>query len=145
MIGKKKKKNTLINNMDDTRTVVYDFRRRLTVFESYRPTEYRLTPKLEEDIMIPVLDTHLSKLFAGDIDDANADVLDQQIFSVAREGKPDLARQRYEHQDMIARLAARWVSDYKDLSNLSALCRQELDELVENHKATCQLVEKYNG
>lgn len=139
---RKKKKHTLINNLDDTRETAYDFRRRLTVFESYRPSEYRMTPKLEEDVVMPMLETHLEKLFAGEIDDANGDVLDRLIFAGAREGKPYLALQHYEHKDLIARLVARWKSDYKDLKNLREFRGQELEELLADHKATCKLLEK---
>lgn len=142
MFGRKKQKSTVIYNMDDTRTTVYDFRRRMNPFESYRPAEYRLNPYLKEDIVKPMLDAHLSRLFAGEIDDANGDVLDRLIFSGAREGKSDLTLQRYEHKDMIARLVARWKSDYKDLINLRDLRKYELEELLADHKITCQMASK---
>lgn len=145
MFRRKKKQITLINNMDDSRTIVYDFRRRLTEFESYRPAEYRLTPALEEDYVKPLLDEHLSKLFAGSIDDANGDVLDRIIFAGAREGKPDLSRQRLEHKDMLARLVARYKSDYHDLSNLRELRKEELDELRADYDETNRMVAKDMG
>lgn len=138
----RKRKHTQIQNMDESRAIVYDFRRRLIKFEGYRPAEYRLNPALKEEVVKPMLDRHLAKLFAGEIDDANGDVLDRLIFSGVREGKTDLVRQRYEHMDMIARLTAGWESDYQDIRQLRDLREEELEELISDYRITCKLEEK---
>lgn len=145
MFGRMRRKKALINNMDDTRTTVYDFRRRLTEFESYRPPEYVINPALDEDIMYPRLDAYLAKLFAGGVDPGNGDVLDELIFSAAIEGMPDLARQRYEHKDVIVRLAARYVTDYEDLKKIRNHRQLELEETMEDHKKTCSMEKRISG
>ena len=75
---KKKKRQSLYNSVDDSRSTVYDFTLRSTPigFESYRTTEYTLYHKLDEAEMLPRIDDHLEKLFAGNVDDANGYMLD---------------------------------------------------------------------
>ena len=94
MFGKKKSP-ALFNAVDDSRIVVHDFRLRGTQvgFESYRTVEYHLYRKLEEAYMMPKLEEHLNRLFAGDIDDANGDMMDAILFSAAREALPELDKQ----------------------------------------------------
>lgn len=142
MFGRKKRKDAWISEMDDTRVTVYDFRRRLTKYESYRPAAYRLSPALQDSEMFPKLDEHLARLFSGEIDSGNSDVLDEMIFSAAREGKCELAIQRYNHKDMIVRLAARYHSDYEDLKNLRSQRQEELDAVLQEHEVTCFMEEK---
>lgn len=85
MFGKKKQQ-PLFNSIDDSRAVSYDFRLRSTKlgFESFRTLEYQLYHKLDESEMLPILDDHLNKMFSGEIDDANADMLDNLIFGAER-------------------------------------------------------------
>ena len=91
----KKKQQSLYNSVDDSRSTVYDFTLRSTPigFESYRTTEYTLYHKLDEAEMLPRIDDHLEKLFAGNVDDANGDMLDEIIFGAAREALPYLSKQ----------------------------------------------------
>ena len=126
MFGKKKNQ-ALFNAVDDSRTVVHDFRLRATQagFESYRTVEYRLYHKLEEDEMIPRLEEHLSRLFVGEVDDGNGDMLDAILFGAAREALPDLGRQHYDHSDMLRRLTIRRKADRDDL------CRIRDDRVAE--------------
>lgn len=58
---KKKKRQSLYNSVDDSRSTVYDFTLRSTPigFESYRTTEYTLYHKLDEAEMLPRIDDHL--------------------------------------------------------------------------------------
>lgn len=119
MFGKKKQQ-PLFNSIDDSRTLSYDFRLRSTMlgFESFRALEYPLYYKLEESEMIPKLDDHLSKMFSGEIDDANGDMLDSIIFGAAREALPELNRQRYNHMDTLRRLIIRGTVDCKDIERI---------------------------
>lgn len=99
---------------DDGRVLTNDFC--LTIsdtygHESYRTVEYRDYARMEEGVMIPLLDDHLNKLFAGEVDDANGDVLDDIIYGAVREALPDLNRQRYDHGDMIRRFDVRFTAN----------------------------------
>ena len=139
MFGKYKK-TALFNSVDDTRNIVHDFRLRFP-FESYRPTEYLLYSKLDEKIILPKIDEHLEKLFAGDIDDGNGNTLDAIIFSSAREAKPDLTRQRHNHTDTINRLITRRKTDIEDFKNmLKSLC-SELEELKNDYYKICKQID----
>lgn len=132
MLRKKQKKEpSLYSSLDDSRSVAYDFRLRSTVdrYESYRCMEYRLYHKLEEDEMLPLLDEHLEKLLAGEVDAGNRDMLDSLIFSACREAAPDLNRQRYDHGDMLRRLIARRKSDHEDIRRLREDREKERDSL----------------
>jgi len=75
--------------------------------------------------MIPRLEEHLSRLFAGEVDDGNGDMLDAILFGAAREALPDLGRQHYDHSDMLRRLIIRRKADRDDL------CRIRDDRVAE--------------
>lgn len=141
MFGRKKKTNALVNQMDDTKCVVYDFRRRLLEFESYRPAEYKMPSEMDDSAVIPKLDAYLNNLFAWKIDEFNENVLDNLIFATAREGQPKLALQRFEHRDMISRLSARFVSDDEDLKMLRDLRKEELKKLKRDYETTCYMMD----
>lgn len=130
MFGKKKQQ-PLFNSIDDSRTLSYDFRLRSTMlgFESFRALEYPLYYKLEESEMIPKLDGHLSKMFSGEIDDANGDMLDSIIFGAAREALPELNRQRYNHIDTLRRLIVRGTVDCKDIERIKQEREIECEQL----------------
>lgn len=136
----KRKKRGWISEMGDSRVTVYDFRRRLTDYESYRPSAYRLNPALEEDVMYPKLEDHLKRLFAGDIDAGNGDILDKLIFAEVREGMTDLKIQRYDHTDTNARLASRYHTDYHDVQLIRQQRQNELEVLEKDHEETQAMV-----
>ena len=89
MFGRKKQEQGLFNTMDDSRVMVHDFTRRY-LYESYRSVDYRVFHKLCEEEMKPKLDQHLEALIAGEVDDANGDMLDNIIFGPYRESVPEL-------------------------------------------------------
>lgn len=134
MFGKKKD-NHLINSMDDTRQVVHDFRLRLP-YENYRTKEYELYHKLKDEEILPRIDDHLDKLFSGEVDDGNGDMLDSILFSPAREAKPDLAKQHVDHGDMIRRLIIRRKSDIADFETIVETLKNELSSLQTEYKQT---------
>ena len=143
MFGKKKSQ-ALFNAVDDSRTVVHDFRLRATQvgFESYRATEYRLYHKLEECEMMPRLEEHLSKLFAGEVDDANGDMLDNIIFGAAREALPDIVRQHYDHLDMLRRLTIRRKADREDLRRIRDDRVEEYESMKADYERTCKMLDR---
>ena len=144
MFGKKKSQ-ALFNAVDDSRTVVHDFQLRSsspTGFESYRTVEYRLYHKLAEDVMIPRLEEHLNKLFAGSVDDANGDMLDAILFGAAREALPDLGRQHYDHLDMLRRLIIRRKADREDLRRIRDDRVEEYESMKADYERTCKMLDR---
>lgn len=143
MFGKKKD-HSLFNAVDDSRTVVHDFRLRATQagFESYRTVEYRLYHKLEEDEMMPRLEEHLSKLFAGEVDDGNGDMLDAILFGAAREALPDLGRQHYDHSDTIRRLIIRRKADREDIRRIKEEREAECEAMRIDYEKTCKMLDR---
>lgn len=94
--------------VDDERVVVKDFTRR-TPYWGYRNIAYRdfepLTNLKQE------LDEYLDKLFQGELDDGNADVLDNIIFDRVRMALEDLKYQSIMHEDMNCSYENRVESD----------------------------------
>ena len=138
-MNNKKKDNHVINSMDDTRQIVHDFRLRMP-FENYRTKEYELYHKLKDEEMIPRIDEHLDKLFSGEVDDGNGDMLDSILFSPAREARPDLAKQHVDHGDMIRRLIIRRKADIADFEKIIEALKSELSALETEHKQTCERI-----
>lgn len=143
MFGRKKNQ-ALFNAIDDSRTVVYDFRLRATRvgFESYRPIEYRLYHQLKEEEMMPRLEEHLNKLFAGVVCDKNGNMLDSLLFGAARVALIDLNKQYYNHQDMIHRLIIRHKADYEDLRRIKEEREAEWEVMKADYGRTCKMLEK---
>ena len=112
--------------VDDAPVVVRDFNRR-TPFWSYRTTEYKPYPPFEQ--FKDEIDAYLEKLFAGDIDDGNGDVLDTMISDVLRQAEHDLARQRTEHRDVIVSFGIRAKSDQ---TTYERELQKETEELERN-------------
>ena len=138
MFGRKNKEQAQFNTMDDSRVTVYDFMRRMQrLFESYRAADYRVYPGLTEEEMKPKLDRHLEALFAGDVDDANGDMLDNIIFGPYRESVPFLNVQRLNHKDMNRRLVARRVSDRADFERIRNERVEELERLEQEYDEVC--------
>lgn len=138
MFGRKKKEQAQFNMMDDSRVTVCDFIRRMhCLYESYRPADYRLYSGLSEENMKPKLDKHLEALFAGDVDDANGDMLDNIIFGPYRESVPYLNVQRLNHKDMNRRLVARRVSDRADFERIRDDRKDELKQLEREYDDVC--------
>ncbi len=140
MFGKKKGR-ALVNTVDDTRGVAHDFCLR-HIFESYRAMEYRLYHKLEESEMLPKLEDHLAKLFAGAVDDANGDMLDATIFGAAREALPDLGLQHYNHTDVLRRLILRHKSDREDIRMIKEEREAEYESMKADYDKICRMLAK---
>lgn len=140
----KKKQQSLYNSVDDSRSTVYDFTLRSTPigFESYRTTEYTLYHKLDEAEMLPRIDDHLEKLFAGNVDDANGDMLDEIIFGSAREALPYLSKQHIDHNDTIRRFIVRRTADHDDIRRIRDERVKERDTMQTEYDKICKALEK---
>ena len=143
MFGRKRKNVQFY--VDDSPVIAYDFRLRSTIvgFEDYRDREYQPYNKLEEEEMLPMLEDYLAKLLKdGCVDAANAGLLDEIIFSAAREAAADLDWQYQNHTDTLRRLLIRHEADCEDLRRLVAERREECDRLEADYKATCRILAK---
>lgn len=140
----KKKQQSLYNSVDDSRTTVYDFTLRSTQtgFESYRTTEYVLYHKLDENEMLPKIDDHLEKLFAGNVDDANGDMLDELVFGSAREALPYLSKQHIDHSDTIRRFIVRRTADRDDIRRIRDERVKERDTMQADYDKISKALEK---
>lgn len=110
--------------VDDTIEIANDFRIQ-TPFGRYQPVPYREYGPFAG--LIPVLQGHLDKLFSGEPDEGNGDVLDCIIADYARESFKDLSAQRTNHHTTIRELyIQRQGSEKSLLEHLKAL--EALDE-----------------
>lgn len=141
---RKKKQQALYNSVGDSRSTVYDFTLRSTPvgFESYRTTEYTLYHKLDEAEMLPRIDAHLEKLFAGSVDDANGDMLDELLFGAAREALPFLSKQHIDHNDTIRRFIVRRTADRDDICRIRDECIKEHETMKTDYDKLCIALEK---
>lgn len=105
-----------------------DFERRIP-FWNYRAVDYKNYEPFFQ--FRAEIDGYLEKLFAGEIDDGNGNVLDCIIGDMARQAEKDLARQRTEHRDMIKSFDIRAQSDRRAFENQLSLLK---DYLAENRK-----------
>ena len=137
----KKRKNTLVSHVDDSRSVVKDFRRR-KIFESYRPMEYRISSRLQEKNLYAMLDRCLEQLLPG-ADDGNQNMLNNKLYALGLQSMVDLEQQQIHHQDTIHRLTARWSADYTDLEQLMEAEKKNLEILLQEHQKTCAMLDAY--
>ena len=141
MFEKKRRKQAQFNTVDDSRVTVYDFRRRIErLFESYRAADYSVYHDLSEDVVLPKIERHLEALLAGEVDDANGDMLDNIIFSPYRKSVPFLNLQRLNHKDVNRRLIARRISDRSDFANIRESCMEELKHLEQEYEEVCSMI-----
>lgn len=84
--------------VDDTLEVVNDFICQIP-FWGYQVAAYREYEPFSN--LVLELDSYLEKLFAGEIDDGNGDVLDCLIADRVRANFKYLAQQKVEHRNMM--------------------------------------------
>ena len=92
--------------------------------------------------MLPKIDDHLDKLFAGSVDDANGDMLDEIIFGAAREALPYLSKQHIDHNDTIRRFIVRRTADCDDIRRIRDACIVERDSMQTDYDKICKALEK---
>ena len=102
--------------------------------------EYELYHKLKDEEMLPRIDEHLEKLFSGEVDDGNGDMLDSILFAPAREAKPDLEKQHVDHGDMLRRLITRRKGDIADIERITVELKDELASIQAEYEQTCNRV-----
>lgn len=129
MIGKKKMQS-MFNSVDSTRTPYYGFCLRTGRdygIESLRTPEYSMLPGFTDAEMLPLLDEHFNKMAAGEVDEANGDMLNDLIFSKAFEGLSDLQHQKSDHTDMIRRFIVHRKADENDIERIK---KEREDECI---------------
>jgi len=76
---------------------------------SYRPLSYTISDSLTG--LQTTIDLHLKKLFAGEIDAGNGDVLQNLILDATQQAEAELAGQRELHRDQIKTFHHRRTAD----------------------------------
>ena len=99
--------------------------------------------KLDESVMYPLIDEHLNKLFAGEVDDGNGDLLDALIFGAYREALPDLRMQYYDRQRILRRLLTRHNADRSSTASTLEGMRKEYESLTEEFNKASDMLDKY--
>lgn len=94
----KTKERPIGKAVDDTMEIVNDFICQ-TPFWNYQVSEYRNYEPFEN--LTPILEDHLERLFEGELDAGNADVLDCLIADYAREAVKHLKRQHIHHRNAL--------------------------------------------
>ena len=125
-------------SVDNKEVIVNDFQRRIPYW-SYRATNYGVYEpfiKFKDEI-----DGYLAKLFSGEIDDGNGDVLDNMIFDMARQAEKSLAEQRTEHRDIIKSFDIRMKSDRDAFERELELLRTQLEDNMKKQERYSSLVE----
>ncbi len=147
MFGKKKKQpHSLLNSVDDSKTIVNSFCLRHSHeygIESLRTVDYRSYHKLNESEMIPILEERFEKMAAGDVDDANGDMLNDIIFSAAFEAFADLKLQQSDHKDMIRRFIVCRKADREDILRVMQEREKEYDMLQNDFCKIDEMLSRY--
>lgn len=145
MFGKKKK-STLINETERyttdagyAGTVTHDFAMRSPYWQ-YRPAKYQQYKPFDE--YQREIDKYLEKLFEGEIDEENGDVLDNLIGDITRQALNHLDRQRVDHGDMIHSLRARFESDRSTFEDQLRHLQEALDENRSEQSIVMKLLKK---
>ena len=91
---------------------------------------------------MPEIDSYLEKLFNGEVDSGNGDVLDMIIGSVTRQAKHALEKQHCNHRDIIKSFDIRAKSDKKAFEDQRSRLQAELDEMNEEFGCYKELIVK---
>ena len=118
-----------IKAIADTVDVVNDFNRQ-ALFWSYRPVAYRAYAPFYN--LTPVLDEFIDDLFRGNIDEGNADTLDNIIADYARQAIIFLDQQKIEHIDMIRQLQFQVDGAVKSLNLHLEQIERDVEENAED-------------
>lgn len=145
MFGRKKK-DTLTNEAERyttdagyAGTVKHDFARRSPYWQ-YRPVKYQQYKPFDE--YKGEIDRYLEKLFEGEIDEENGDVLDNLIGDITRQALNHLDRQRVEHRDVIHSLHVRFESDRTSFESELRHLQEALEENRSEQGIVMKLLKK---
>ena len=138
------KKNTLFNDVDDSRSVAHDFRLRyFDIFGGYGTLDYRVSPGLEESAMLAVLEERIKKLISSKcIDCGNGNVLDDLILSIGVEAEAKLRRQAVSHREIIRWLSVRRRADKEDFARIETKLRSEIESLEADYANIMNAIER---
>ena len=141
------KKNTLFNDVDDSRSVAHDFRLRyFDIFGGYGTLDYRVSPGLEESAMLAVLEERIKKLISSEcIDCGNGNVLDDLILSIGVEAEAKLRRQAVSHREIIRWLSVRRKADKEDFARIETKLRSEIESLESDYSNIMNAIEREKG
>lgn len=141
------KKNTLFNDVDDSRSVAHDFRLRyFDIFGGYGTLDYRVSPGLEESAMLAVLEERIKKLISSKcIDCGNGNVLDDLILSIGVEAEAKLRRQAVSHREIIRWLSVRRRADKEDFARIETKLRSEIESLEADYANIMNAIEREKG
>lgn len=141
------KKNTLFNDVADSRSVAHDFRLRyFDIFGGYGTLDYRVSPGLEESAMLAVLEERIKKLISSKcIDCGNGNVLDDLILSIGVEAEAKLRRQAVSHREIIRWLSVRRKADKEDFARIETKLRSEIESLEADYANIMNAIEREKG
>lgn len=141
------KKNTLFNDVDDSRSVAHDFHLRyFDIFGGYGTLDYRVSPGLEESAMLAVLEERIKKLISSEcIDCGNGNVLDDLILSIGVEAEAKLRRQAVSHREIIRWLSVRRKADKEDFARIETKLRSEIESLEADYANIMNAIEREKG
>ena len=141
------KKNTLFNDVDDSRSVAHDFRLRyFDIFGGYGTLDYRVSPGLEESAMLAALEERIKKLISSKcIDCGNGNVLDDLILSIGVEAEAKLRRQAVSHREIIRWLSVRRKADKEDFARIETKLRSEIESLEADYANIMNAIEREKG
>ena len=135
----KRNKEGTSKAIDDVQVVANDFVRPIPYW-SHRPVGYKSYEPLTT--LVPVLDSYLNKLFSGEIDEGNADVLDNIIYDYANQAMAYIANQRVAHIGIIKDLYFNHVGIIRSFE-------KHLDEIhlmkEMNDKEYKSILDRYNS
>ena len=112
LFGKnKKKENSFISEVDDSRVLVYDFRRRTNLlFENYRAVGYKKPENYHlEQLKSELTDTLTRLINANAVDAGNEDCLIDKILAPVRSGLISLDDQSLDHLDFLSSTGREYV------------------------------------
>lgn len=147
MLFGKKKSNGLFSEVDDSRQIVYDFRRRTNkLFENYRAVSYKKHPDYDLEQLKKKDVEVLDKLFtAHAVDAGNRDCLVESILGPVRDGIRYLDDQSLEHMDFYARQGGNIVAHSLDIGRILEFWKAKEAAMLKEHEHTQKLWNRYCG
>lgn len=144
LFGKKRNKG-LFSEVDDSRQMVYDFRRRTQLlFENYRSVSYKKETSYDLERLKDEDTETLEKLIVAHAADAgNDDCLIERILGPVRAGICNLDDQSLEHMDFYTRQGERTIVDSADIGRLIEFWRAKEAVMIKEHEQTQLLWYKY--
>ena len=115
-----------------------DFKRRIP-FWGYRPVRYSIMEDFKD--YKTDIDDYLERIFSGEVDDGNANILDDLILDMARQAERNLSQQRTDHEDSIKSIDIRAKSDKRAFELELERIKKSLEDNKINQLKYVQLLE----